>query len=629
MKAMTIRVSPSHWIPQGIDELEYAANEAVRSTVHTLVVAGPGAGKTELLAQRACYLLQAGLCPSHRRILAISFKRDAAKNLLERVRHRCGEELSRRFHSLTFDAFAKGLVDRFGQSLPAQWRPSRDFLIEFGVERQFGELLTAIPRESVGLSASEIASIVPGACYKQTFIGRSIGDYPEVPPSTYEKAALAVWDLLLHSGNKSALNFQMIGRLAEHVLSTTPKLLAALRAAYAYVFLDEFQDTTSIQYDLMMTAFGHSKAILTAVGDSKQCIMRWAMALKGIFQQFQTDFHATVRYLRRNYRSAPLLVKVIAHITAAMDPQADLPEPIDEGHDGEGECRVLLFPDSNLETEILTGLIREWLAADGLPPREICILTRQKTEKYAGPLIDALKKDNINIRVENNLQDLLSEPSTTFLLDCLKLAIRRQAPESWQRLIQIMMAIRGDDSQRSAREVSDNLAVFKAKFADAIASTPRDKPGIGKLVKHAVGLVSYDGLVAQNPRYEQGNFLEDQLTLFVAEMAKYGDIPEWSDAIDKFEGLDSIPAMTIHKSKGLEYHTIVFVGLEDYVFRSFKQVEDDEETCAFFVALSRAKKRVLFTFSRDRQGLRQTLSSIRPLYQLLIDAGIKPEEFKR
>jgi ATP-dependent DNA helicase UvrD/PcrA len=72
------------WDPTGISQLEPAAWDALRDNGCTAVVAGPGAGKTEFLAQRAAFLLQTGLCPAPRRILAISFKRDSAANLARR-----------------------------------------------------------------------------------------------------------------------------------------------------------------------------------------------------------------------------------------------------------------------------------------------------------------------------------------------------------------------------------------------------------------------------------------------------------------------------------------------------------------------------------------------------------------
>ena len=108
---------PQKWRPTGISELEEAAWEVLRSWNNKVVIAGPGAGKTELLAQRACFLLQTGILRSGSRILAISFKRDAAKNLKDRVGQRCDTEDAARFDSFTFDAFAKGLLDRFYPAL--------------------------------------------------------------------------------------------------------------------------------------------------------------------------------------------------------------------------------------------------------------------------------------------------------------------------------------------------------------------------------------------------------------------------------------------------------------------------------------------------------------------------------
>ena len=118
---------PKKWRPIAIDELEPAAWEVVRSQANRVVIAGPGSGKTELLAQRACYLLQTGIVRSPRRILALSFKRDAAKNLKDRVSQRCNTADAARLDSFTFDGFAKSLLDRFYPALAEQWQPSPNY----------------------------------------------------------------------------------------------------------------------------------------------------------------------------------------------------------------------------------------------------------------------------------------------------------------------------------------------------------------------------------------------------------------------------------------------------------------------------------------------------------------------
>lgn len=97
-------------------------------------------------------------------------------------------------------------------------------------------------------------------------------------------------------------------------------------------------------------------------------------------------------------------------------------------------------------------------------------------------------------------------------------------------------------------------------------------------------------------------------------------------------GEDAVPIMTVHKSKGLEYHTVVFMGLEDSAFWNFSS-QSGEEKRAFFVAFSRAKKRVFFTFADKRvrgKGplTNQSRKNIDELYQILAKAGVKEERFQ-
>ena len=185
MGVLARRVRPEDWTPIGVDELEANAMTVVRSTENRSVIAGPGAGKTELLAQRAAYLLQTGGSPAPQRILAISFKRDAASNLGARVRKRCHRHHAGRFDSMTFDAFAKGLVDRFGQALPERWRPSPDYEIMFPTDHSYRDYLQqslGAPPKSVGTYADIMALTVKR--FERHYLFGSplpVDSWPEVP----------------------------------------------------------------------------------------------------------------------------------------------------------------------------------------------------------------------------------------------------------------------------------------------------------------------------------------------------------------------------------------------------------------------------------------------------------------
>ena len=124
-------IHPDDWNPVGGLYLEPNALKAVRETAANVVVtAGPGAGKTELLAQRADFLFRTGASPYPKRILAISFKVDAARNLQSRVRLRSGSQYAARFDSFTFHAFAKRLVDNFRPALTGEYALNADYRLD-------------------------------------------------------------------------------------------------------------------------------------------------------------------------------------------------------------------------------------------------------------------------------------------------------------------------------------------------------------------------------------------------------------------------------------------------------------------------------------------------------------------
>lgn len=112
------------------------------------------------------------------------------------------------------------------------------------------------------------------------------------------------------------------------------------------------------------------------------------------------------------------------------------------------------------------------------------------------------------------------------------------------------------------------------------------------------------------------------IKLFNIEFAEANQ--NWQNAIDNFCGLKSIPIMTIHKSKGLEYSVVYFVGLENSTFLDFKN-QPEEDRCTFFVVLSRVKCSETFTFSNVRSGLKypkQKNDAINESFELLQNSGI-------
>ncbi len=453
-------------------------------------------------------------------------------------------------------------------------------------------------------------------------MGASLPLVPSTEDTEAHVVARALWKHRLHGlPSGSELAFPMITRLAQLILTENPKLLMALRGTYGFVFLDEFQDTTAAQYLFTRTAFMGSSTVITAVGDPKQCVMRWAGARPEVFPALKNDFGAIETKLKQNHRSASSLVAVQAVVARRIDSTAPAAEAVGEGANASAECLLLEYNDASEEAADLAARIDEWIREDNLSPRDICILTRQMPGVYSAEIILALEKLGRRARVEQELQDLLSEPLTTSLLDLLHLAIEARAPASWVRTIELLERV--DPSLRVADEASEQLTqhLMHLKAGLAGGATARE------LVDTMTAFLGEARFRAIEPTYRAGNLYAETKESFASSLEKARDTRAWPQAIAELEGVAAIPILTAHKSKGLEYHTIVFVGLEDDAHWGFAK-SPEEETSVFFVALSRAKRRVVATFADmrvTREGRRpeqQSRESIQSFYDALAEAGV-------
>lgn len=622
------RIAPDAWVPIGVDALEDNALAVVRSTDNRSVIAGPGAGKTELLAQRAAYLLQTGGSPRPQRILAISFKRDAATNLAARVRKRCRPEHAARLDSMTFDAFSKSIVDRFGQALPEVWRPAPDYQIFFTKEAIYRHFLDNVgnPPAEVG-SRAQIEAIKAKTFERRHLFGSPLAEEPVAPTTAAQWVARRWWETSLHGSRGSFLSFPMIGRLAELVLRVNPLARQALALTYSHLFLDEFQDATQIQYDLVRTIFLRSETVVTAVGDNKQQIMRWAMAMEEPFIEFERDFAATRTPLLNNYRSSPDLVRIQHILAQALDEEAVEPVSKTKMSISGDSCAVWDFSSPEAEARVLAAFIVRQMKVQALGPRDFVLLVRQKAEDYAPLLARALAEYGIVLRNEAaeigpvRLQELLSEELSELVISLVRLATSERAGPAWGECLESFAALRGlaSDDDRGRTRLARKVEEFAAQISERYPVPVRGKADAVALVGEVLDFIDRIDLAAAHPAYRQGDWMS-KVTEAVAQhlSGSCAGQDDWAAALDAYEGTRSLPLMTIHKSKGLEYHTVVFVGLDDGAWWSFSK-DQLEATAGFFVAFTRAKQRVLFTYCPTR-GTRSTIAT---LYELLRLAGVR------
>jgi superfamily I DNA/RNA helicase len=629
MAVLARRVRPDQWSPIGVEALEANAMAVVRSTTNRSVIAGPGAGKTELLAQRAAYLLQTGTSPPPRRILAISFKRDAATNLAARVGKRCHRSHAGRLDSMTFDAFAKGLVDRFGQALPERWRPRPDYEIMFPNDTAYRGFLfqdVGSPPEAIGTYA-ELQAITVKTFERSLLLGKPLPVGGWLDPTVGQWVADRFWQSSLHEGKKTFLSFSMIGRLAELLLRVNPMVRDALRLTYSHLFMDEFQDTTQVQYDLVRTIFMGTDAVITAVGDNKQQIMRWAMAMDDPFTAFDADFGAQRTPLYNNYRSSPELVRIQHILAQALDAHAVEPVSKTTGTISGDSCAIWDFSAPDIEADRLAAFVSSEMKTHGLGPRDFALLVRQKAADYAAVLEPAFVAAGIPLRNEAGsvgammLQELLTEEASQLVVKLLRLSMTKRAGRHWSECQDTLGSLRGisvDDDATQARFARE-LDAYAVQFAAAYPTPPTSASESLAIVGKLIDFIGRDRLIAVHPAYAQGGWLEKVIEAAASHLfASSVQAADWTAALDSYEGLHAIPLMTIHKSKGLEYHTVIFVGLDDGAWWSFAG-DQIEATAGFFVAFTRAKQRVVFTYCAGR-GQRRKIAT---LYGLLSKAGVQ------
>lgn len=525
-------ISAEQWLPADGLTLEPNAMKAAKEQEKCLALtAGPGAGKTEMLAQRADFLFRTGKCRYPKRILAISFKVDASTNLKERVKRRCGSELASRFDSYTFHAFAKRIIDRFRIVLTDDDALSENY---------------------------------------------SIGD---------------------RKITGTQITFNDLVPLAIEILKNSSIARNVIRQTYSDVFLDEFQDCTDLQYELIKLAFQGTSARLTAVGDTKQKIMGWAGALEGIFEIFAQDFSAEPLNMYRNFRSKPCLLRLQNKIIQNLDPNSVMPEELLRGD--EGETLLCEFENDIEEAESIVERISEWISNEKIPLYEIAILVSKQAESYAAVIMKNLEEKNIPYRNEQQLQDISTEPITRLIIDYLLYFYGDREPQSWLRLQeQILPFVDNEELEFSKRYYLQDFIFNQKKIIKKSEKLSGKFSCWRQVISSFLKQLSIETITALSPDYESESRLKEIVNSTITKIQEL--LEKESDLIKVLKSFlddQAIRIMTIHKSKGLEFHSVIMLAVEKETFWG----EEDAERCAFFVGVSRAKQRLLITYSKKRQ----------------------------
>ncbi len=259
-------------------------------------------------------------------------------------------------------------------------------------------------------------------------------------------------------------------------------------------------------------------------------------------------------------------------------------------------------------------------------------MVRQKADDYESDLESAFAAQGLRIRNENRavgkitIQDVLSEDMTAIVLPFLRLGAMPRARRAWTTCIENVIWLWGSDrdDERELRRLTRELGGFTQKLRQEMGAAAPSKEGAVSALADTIAFIGADHIQQAVREYAQGERFDDvleSLRAFLQECAFAAD--NWSAALDMIEGVDQVPLMTVHKSKGLEFHTMIFVGLDDEAWWSFSEA-DMEGLSTFFVALSRARQRAFFCYCPYRGGRQR----IRKLYDLLNEAEVPEKVFE-
>jgi superfamily I DNA/RNA helicase len=544
------------WKPSESIEATTELMDIITCDASVAVLASAGAGKTELLAQKSNYLFFTDKCVWPKRILSLTFKTEAQLNIKERINKRCGHKATR-FDSFTFHAFSKSIVDRFKNTLPENERPIDNYDIVF--RRQDA------------------------------------------------------------NGSNKILMDDLLA-LAIRILRAREDLRTMFSYSYTYVFVDEFQDTSDEQYELLQLLFQNSDTKILTVGDINQSIMLWAGARQTVFTDFLNDFSAQKKILVKNYRASSEIQDVLAVVLQfVQNPRSTFQEvsTIPEN------CSLHAFSDEHQEASFIAHSINEAISS-GIDASDISVLTKQQASQYTEILRAELTRLGINNLDMTDLQDALKEPLGQLFSQFLK-ALVRPEPKAMTELFKFNLAlnkVESDDDKEE--ELTTSLVNFISLKQELIttATTADDLLSYIQSFIHELGMPKIKGRWKQYKSSAYFNHVWQALEVHLRNMCNQTNSLE--DAAKLFSTENAVHLMNIHKCKGLEYHTVYFMGLEDQAFWNYAE-QTFEDNCAIYVALSRAKNHICVTISKRREhrinwqhdNRTSTFVAVKPVISLL------------
>lgn len=594
-----------------------------------LVIAPPGSGKTEVLTRRIIRLLQDSAGETFR-ILALTFTTRAAEAMRSRIEAHSPTEW-RRVTCATFHAFCLDVLQHYGDPLGVE--------IDDSIYEREEDRLEALVRglQDDGLPVSEDSQITQLLRQLLASIGRLKRDLvPATAAPVGDKAggislrdAYLAYDRTLR--RYGALDFDDLLMLTYRLLTEWPRVARHYRKIYRYILVDEAQDTSRAQYEILKALCGSEHRNVMMVADADQFIYRFLGASDRYLQSFQRDFGAPRYHLTNNFRCAAAIVQA-ANALISHNPDRPQPgQPMQPATRAQGHVEITSHEDEEAEARAVVDLIEEWLAV-GLTPEElhpgepqsleaqdICVLGRARyllqatvAELERRGLEHQFKSGEVGLfessffrfayhalRVVTNPRDLLAREN--LLAECPGLSVEdtaRLREMGSADLFQALATLAAPSQQELALHCIQILVqpMTPSMLVDSLHDISRKSAARNEAEQ---ALQESDAATLRErwlSYYRRVAPEESSLRGFIAELSLTG-----RSAVDG----KGVRVLTIHAAKGLEFRAVILVGMNEGSFPDFRNLQTPEaiaeERRNAYVAVTRAARRLHLTRPRTRR----------------------------
>jgi DNA helicase-2/ATP-dependent DNA helicase PcrA len=606
-----------------------------------LVIAGAGSGKTRTLVHRVAWLIEKGIPPKE--ILLLTFTRKAAKEMLERAAklsdRRCKDVSGGTFHSLAQYVLRQ-------EAYRLDFSPSFTIMDRSDMEEATHALIPEVDGEKRSIrlpKRSTIATIISKAANMEKSLAEIMEtEYPQFLPVVSQ-----IEDLLTlyreYKRKNSLMDYDDLLIFFRLLLKEDEEIRYRLGNRYKYIMVDEYQDTNTIQSDIVRYLGSLHKNVM-AVGDDSQCIYSFRGAnFKNMFD-FPAHFpEAKIIKLEENYRSTqPILSMTNALMDQAQEKYTKCLFTRRKGND------IPLVVNTGTERDQAFYVCRtiEALLDEGQQLKDIAVLFRAGYHSFELELeltrrnIPFAKYGGFKFMESAHIKDLLAH---------LRAIVNKEDILSWGRLLRLLKNI-GPGRSQAIIDWMKKEGVVAGKI-DAWPGISKEREGLTKLAKlmdalstpkitptEAVELaVAYYSPFLKE-RFDDYPRRQQELEQVIAMASRYKNLRAFLDDLSlepptspvdlrPLDKTDCLTLSTIHSAKGLEWRVVFIIWLVDGRFppgKSFANRESlEEELRLLYVAATRAKDKLIMVYpgrevvrnaggfiSKYRQGISSFVSAL-------------------